>query len=250
MPMPLPMPQTRTAPTVAGLAGVASAFALVPPRAPLPLQGMTVLLVEDSRFACEVLRMMCHRSGARLRRADSLHVAKAHLRVYRPDALIVDLGLPDGPGESLIRDAATRADPIPVILGTSGDPDGRDIARDAGASGFLDKPIASLAAFQDAILAHMSDRPVAAISDDRGAPRPDTLALHDDLAWAARRLADAGNARQRRYLAGFVQGVARSAADPVLERAAAEAGDPEGFARLAEMLSDRIGKTARTAFGG
>ena len=47
--------------------------------ADLPLQGITVLAVEDSRFACDALRLLCQRSGARLRRAETLEAARAHL---------------------------------------------------------------------------------------------------------------------------------------------------------------------------
>ena len=101
-----------------------------------PLTGLTVLVVEDSRFASEAVRLLCLRSGARIRRADCLRSAERHLRTYRPAVVIVDLGLPDGDGAGLIRQIASAEPRVPVVLGLSGDPDGRNAAMSAGADGF------------------------------------------------------------------------------------------------------------------
>src|SRR6056297_1044484 len=129
------------------------------PTADRPLLGLTVLVVEDSRFASEAMRLLCLRSGARIRRADCIASAQRHLSVYRPTVAIVDLGLPDGSGLDLIAQMHAMQPRVPIILGTSGAE--REAAeRDslaAGANGFLPKPIASVAAFQAAILAHLPD---------------------------------------------------------------------------------------------
>ncbi len=117
-----------------------------------PLTGLTVLVVEDSRVASEAVRLLCLRSGARIRRADSIRAAQRHLQTYRPSAVIVDMGLPDGNGAEIIAAIAKAQPHVPVILGISGDPENRKAAMEAGADGFLDKPIESLAAFQQAIL--------------------------------------------------------------------------------------------------
>ena len=116
--------------------GPAPCAGLVQPA--LPLQGLTVLAVEDSRYSSDALRLMCQRSGARLRRVDCLQTAYAHLHVYCPDVILIDIGLPDGRGDLLIRDIANQRPEGPVIIAISGDPDTRTLAMQAGAQGFLD----------------------------------------------------------------------------------------------------------------
>jgi len=196
------------------------------PTAERPLLGLTVLVVEDSRFACEALRLLCLRSGARIRRADCLRSARRHLMAYRPTAVIVDLGLPDGPGLDLIAEIAAQRPRVPVLLATSGDADGEEAALAAGADGFLPKPIESLHAFQRAILAALpfsANAPVpgpVATQGDR--VHPDPIALRDDLAHVAELLGRAPEGKALDYLAQFLSGVALSAHDVPL-RAAAEA---------------------------
>ena len=200
----------------------------------LPLRGMTVLAVEDSRFACEALRLMCQRSGARLRRAESLGAARSHLRLYRPDVVIVDLGLPDGRGDGLIRELVLQSTRPPVVLGTSGLDSGRVTALAAGADGFLDKPLESLKAFQ---LALMRRQPDADRSATEAALRPDPLALQDDLQRAAAALDAGPDAAGQRYLAGFLGGVARHAHDMALATAADHAALAPSDTRLALLRS-------------
>lgn len=193
------------------------------PTASRPLLGLTVLVIEDSRFACEAMRLLCLRSGARIRRADCLRSARRHLQVYRPSVVIVDLGLPDGNGVDLITELTQTEPRVGVVLGTSGDPDGEDQAIAAGADGFLEKPINSLAAFQQAVLSNLpADRQPTGL---RELPdeiiHPDRMAFQDDMAHIADVLEDPPDDGSLDYVAQFLGGVARSARDQGLERAAA-----------------------------
>lgn len=216
----------------------------------LPLQGITVLAVEDSRFSSDALRLLCQRSGARMRRADTLAAAYAHLRVYRPDVMLVDMGLPDGCGDSLIRDLDRSRPHSPIVVAISGDPANRAVAIGAGAQTFVEKPFASLAAFQDAILRHLPDREDRSTVAPAGiAVTPDPLALHDDLEHAANLVKANPTAPQRRYLAGFLAGIARSADDPSLAAAAHDLSDTQGLDRLCQLLSARINASKNPFLG-
>ncbi|MBJ6370915.1 response regulator [Sedimentitalea arenosa] len=216
-----------------------------------PLLGLTILVVEDSRYACEAMRLLCLRSGARIRRADCLKSARRHLQVYRPSVVIADLGLPDGSGLDLIRELAEASPKVPVILGTSGDDTGEEAAIAAGADGFLPKPITSLALFQNAVLSRLpaDQRPLGprVVQDDSVCP--DLMAYQDDMAHVADVLKDrAEEGKTLDYVAQFVGGVARSAQDTALEQAAAslaaarKSGAPVAgdTARIAGLVRERL----------
>ena len=215
-----------------------------------PLLGLTVLLVEDSRYASEAMRLLCMRSGARIRRADCLKSARRHLQVYRPSVLIVDLGLPDGSGVDLIAEAHAATPRIGVILGISADDHARMLCLAAGADGFLEKPLQSLAFFQSEILSHLP--PERQINSPRPLQdevvSPDSIAYRDDMAHVADLLGSGENAGVLDYVTQFLEGVAGLAGDhPLLEanrslRLAHQSGRPlrSDLAHLAGLLQDRL----------
>lgn len=192
------------------------------PTAARPLLGLTLLVVEDSRFACEAIRLLCLRSGARIRRADCLRSARRHLRVYRPSVAMIDLGLPDGNGLDLIEELRNAQPRVDVIIAMSADDHLADQAMAAGADGFIAKPITSLATFQSEVLALLPEdrRPKGPRAIEEVTVEPDRLAYHDDIAHVAEILDDPSDAYSLDYIAQFLRGVARSADDTSLENAA------------------------------
>jgi len=215
-----------------------------------PLLGLTILVIEDSRYACEAMRLLCLRSGARIRRADCLKSARRHLQVYRPSVLIVDLGLPDGSGLDLIEEAVNASPRVSVVLGTSGDDAAKEAALAAGADGFLAKPVISLATFQQEILSRLpADRqPMGSGDLQDEVIHPDLLAFQDDMAHVADVLNDSQEVKILNYVAQFLGGVARSVGDSSLADAAASltkalsSGRPvtTEAARIAGLVQDRL----------
>ncbi|MGX9356120.1 response regulator [Roseobacteraceae bacterium S113] len=192
------------------------------PSAARPLLGLTVLVVEDSRFACEAMRLLCLRSGARIRRADCLRSARRHLQVYRPSVAVVDLGLPDGSGAELIEELNAASPRIGAILGISGDDFGEADAMDAGADGFMLKPVSSLSLFQQKILALLPEErhPPGPRPAELDRIEPDPMAYQDDMALVADMLGNDTDDQTLDYVAQFLTGVARSADDAPLYDAA------------------------------
>lgn len=214
------------------------------PTPELPLAGQTMLLVEDSRFASEAIRLLCLRSGARVRRADSLRSANRHMRSYSPSVVIVDIGLPDGSGLELISELAGAATRIPVILATSGDADAEETAVEAGADGFLLKPVQSIGAFVERVLSLLpeSEAPAGLRPVAQGRVDPDRKALRDDLEHVARLLSEGGAPAEMSYATQFLSSVAHLAGDDALEIAASDlARHLKAGGRLTKPLERAMG---------
>ncbi len=214
---------------------------------PVTARPLTMLLVEDSRFAAEAVRLICRQAGIRLRRAESLAEARRHLRFYRPELAMVDLGLPDGSGLELIAELAAIPSRRPRIVAVSGDADRRADALAAGADLFCPKPLdmtghlSPLAGVEGVQAAPILDcdplrsgKPAAAPG---GRDTVDPMALHDDLKRAHALLLERGHTG---YAAQFVGGIARSLKDTKLIAAADLARERGRKAPLLAALMARV----------
>ena len=223
------------------------------------MAGTSIMLVDDSRSVSEAIRMMAVRSGARIRRADSLESAKRHLAIFRPNVVIIDLGLPDGNGVDLARALGSLFDPRPAVLVISAADE--DVtaaaAAAAGADGYLTKPIDCLYAFQEAVLAVLPETEVSppAVSRTIKMVLDDDDALIHDLENAQDLISEAlsqQDAVSLKFAAQFLIGVAETVGDAELAKTARglEAAidvDGNGTAAVPAVL-DLIGRRLLAAF--
>jgi len=100
-----------------------------------------VLLVEDVPDIREVVAMLLHTEGAEVVATDRGREATRLVREGAFDVLLTDLGLPDLPGELVVRcAAAARPRPWIVVLTGYEEPFSTR-AREAGADVVLTKPV-------------------------------------------------------------------------------------------------------------
>lgn len=207
----------------------------IPKPAPMPRKAQpaaTILLVEDSRTAAEALRLIAQRAGLRMRRVETMAAARIHLRLYRADGVLVDLGLPDGSGLELIAELALSRHRPRHLAAISGDGDLRDAALAAGADCFLHKPFSTTAGVK-----HLFGQGLPLLGAPHGPAAGDPLALSDDLDRALAMLAK-GNMQGA---CRFLMGVARCTGDDGLHRAAqsALASGPPAIEGLCALLEHR-----------
>lgn len=103
-----------------------------------------LLYIEDNVSNAQVLqRVLAHRPGVRLIHADDGETALRILKRERPDLILLDLHLPDMPGEELLRrirgNPVMRSIPVAVLSADAGDAQAKRLL-DAGASAYVTKP--------------------------------------------------------------------------------------------------------------
>ena len=102
---------------------------------------MRLLVVEDEPDLGRLLRDALSRTGFAADLAPGIADAEHHLAVAEYDAMILDLGLADGDGLTLLRAFRRRGSTFPVLILTARDaPEDRVNGLDSGADDYLIKP--------------------------------------------------------------------------------------------------------------
>jgi DNA-binding response OmpR family regulator len=102
-----------------------------------------ILLVEDERRLAQRVDAGLRGDGFLVEAAPTLEHARDLLSAAIFDAMVLDLGLPDGDGLDLLRDLRRRGTGLPVLALTARDAIERRVAGlDAGADDYLVKPFA------------------------------------------------------------------------------------------------------------
>ena len=102
----------------------------------------TVLVVDDDPSICDLLRIHLGNAGYRVLLAEDAIVGGHMLVKEAPDLLLLDLDMPYMTGLEFLQ--ALRSDTtlpkFPIVFLTA-NPEGRELAANLGAAGYLAKPI-------------------------------------------------------------------------------------------------------------
>ncbi len=102
-----------------------------------------VLVIEDEPTIRGVLRVLLEAERYRVIEAESALRAEIESRSHKPDLLLLDLGLPDGDGLSIIRRVRAWS-PVPIIVLSARTQEEQKIAAlDAGADDYVTKPFSA-----------------------------------------------------------------------------------------------------------
>jgi two-component system KDP operon response regulator KdpE len=118
-----------------------------------------VLVIEDEPGIRAVLRVLLAAEGYRCIEADTALRAEIEARSHKPDVLLIDLGLPDGDGLTVIRRVRAWS-PVPIVVLSARTMEEQKVAAlDAGADDYVTKPFSApelLARLRAALRRHVS----------------------------------------------------------------------------------------------
>ena len=104
---------------------------------------MRLLVVEDEQRIVEVLKDGLEKAGFTVDAVNTAASANSVISNISYDAAILDLGLPDGDGLGVLKEARKQGSQIPVLILTAREAvEDRVVGLDAGADDYLIKPFA------------------------------------------------------------------------------------------------------------
>jgi two-component system, OmpR family, KDP operon response regulator KdpE len=102
-----------------------------------------VLIIEDDRGIRGILRALLEAQNYRVVEAENGARGVIEARSHRPDLVVVDLGLPDCDGQSVIEEIRTFS-PVPIVVLSARTMEGAKIAAlDGGADDYVAKPFSA-----------------------------------------------------------------------------------------------------------
>ena len=103
--------------------------------------GPRILVVDDEPQILRALRTSLRAAGYVVETADTAQGALAEAAMRPPDAVILDLILPDGSGTDVCRELRTWSSAPVIVLSAVGDEHEKVAALDAGADDYVTKPV-------------------------------------------------------------------------------------------------------------
>lgn len=105
------------------------------------MQEAHILLVDDDQELCALLQEWLAQDGFKISARHDTQSAAEYLEQQLPDAVILDVMLPDGNGLEFLRTLRTSHKGLPVLmLSARGEPTDRIIGLELGADDYLAKP--------------------------------------------------------------------------------------------------------------
>jgi len=105
------------------------------------VSGARILVVDDERQILRALQTSLRGAGYEVETADTAEHALAAAAMRPPEAVILDLVLPDGTGTEVVRELRTWSSAPVIVLSAVGDEHEKVEALNAGADDYVTKPV-------------------------------------------------------------------------------------------------------------
>jgi two-component system, OmpR family, KDP operon response regulator KdpE len=105
------------------------------------LNGQRVLVVDDEQQILRALRTSLRAAGYEVDTAETVETALAAAAMRPPEAMILDLVLPDGTGTDVAREFRKWSSAPVIVLSAVGEEKEKVAALDAGADDYVTKPV-------------------------------------------------------------------------------------------------------------